>query len=125
MFRNNRSTSLVLGLLVSMVALGLAPQPADAAMVTAFAFDKNCSSYFVQWSTDVPPDAWRIEVRQGGPAGPLVDVVGGHPHYATTGFAVSRYGVLTCPQGYWFKLKIRWIHGGPWVIERSFPFTTP
>ncbi len=101
------------GASAALLALVVAasPPPADAAALTAFAYDPAGTKVYVQFSTDVPFDAWKVVVKR---AGAVVGTDGGHPHYSAMG-ASGEVGGLTPGLNYRLILKIRWVHGGPWV----------
>ena len=116
--------------LLAMAAFGLGlalvggalPRTAEAAALTAFAYDPTNSQVYLQFSTDELFDAWRMIVKAPGPGGAVAGVAGGHPHYGMGASGVV--SGLSSGTNYRLILRIRWVHGGPWATVRNIGFTT-
>lgn len=115
---SRRTALLVAGLTL------LAPSAALAIAVVSWAYDPTRTSVYYQFSTDVPFDAQRSEVRT--PAG--VPAGAPSPLYKNpAGLAMGGNGLhtgLTPATAYVLRVYVQQAPGSAWVLVKAQGFTT-
>ncbi len=121
MFANFKSSGRF-GLLTAVLALVALPAAALAITVVAWAYDPTRTAVYYQFSTDVPFDAFRSDVRT--PAGVVVSgpLLKNPPAMVSGGNGV--HNGLTPATPYVLRVWVKEVPGGPWTLVRVQAFAT-